>query len=80
MNYKLINEVDKSKSMIEQILNNRGIEDVSHYLNTTDEDLFSPLLLENMKEGAELLIKHLYDDKKIYSIVDSDFDGYASWQ
>lgn len=78
MNYKLISKVDNNKSMIEQILNNRGIEDVSHYLNTSDEDLFSPLLLENMKEGVELLIKHLHDDKKIYSIIDSDFDGYAS--
>ena len=39
---------------VEQVLANRGIapENVEHYLNTTDEDILSPMLIMNIEEGV----------------------------
>lgn len=79
MEYQLISPIDENKSVVEQILTNRGIplKDIPHYLNTTESDNLNPLLLKNMREGAEMLVKHLFSGK-IYLIVDSDADGYTS--
>ena len=45
-------------SAVEQVLANRGIapENVEHYLNTTDEDILSPMLIMNIEEGVKVLI------------------------
>ena len=45
MKIKLINPPNKDLKVTEQILYNRGIQlnNVYHYLNTTDEDINSPL-------------------------------------
>lgn len=47
MRYQLINPVNPNYSALEQVLTNRGIkyENISHYVNTTDEDINSFLLL-----------------------------------
>ena len=44
MNYQLIAPRVPSMSMVEQVLTNRGInlEDVKHYLNTSDADILDP--------------------------------------
>lgn len=65
MEYQLINPRDKSKSAIEQVLTNRGVKNINHYLNTTENDILDPLLLNNMKEGAKLLISHISQGSKI---------------
>lgn len=67
-------------SPIEQIFENRGIkaEELQHYLNTDPTDLLDPLLIKNMKEGAQLLIKHIAANDKVFIQVDSDCDGYTS--
>ena len=61
MKYKLINEINKNYSTIETVLTNRGIklEDIKHYLNTTDDDIndCAALGLENLKAAAAILIK-----------------------
>ena len=54
MEYQLINPRRPGTSAIEQVLLNRGIEDVHHYLNTVDTDILSPLDLDNIEEGAKL--------------------------
>ena len=36
MKYKLINTPNSSWTAIEQVLHNRGIDDIKHYLNTSD--------------------------------------------
>ena len=36
MKYQLIKPVNKNWTAVEQILHNRGIDDIEHYLNTTD--------------------------------------------
>lgn len=66
------------QNIIENILKNRGIEDIEHYLNTTEKDILDPFLLCNMSEAVNLLNEHLCGDGKIYVQVDSDNDGMAS--
>ena len=78
MEYQLINPRDKSKSAIEQVLTNRGVKNINHYLNTTESDILDPLLLNNMKEGAKLLISHISQGSKIMVQIDSDVDGMSS--
>ena len=65
---------------VEQVLANRGIapENVEHYLNTTDEDILSPMLIMNVEEGVKVLIKHIAQGDKVLIQIDSDCDGYTS--
>ena len=67
-------------SAVEQVLANRGIapENVEHYLNTTDEDILSPMLIMNVEEGVKVLIKHIAQGDKVLIQIDSDCDGYTS--
>ena len=69
-------------STVELVLNNRGIksEDIYRYLNTTDEDINSPLLFgeERLAAAARALIKAISEDKNCLIVVDSDCDGYTS--
>jgi len=78
MEYQLINPRRPGTSAIEQVLLNRGIEDVHHYLNTDDSDILSPLGLDNIEQGAKLLVSHIAQGSKVMIIVDSDCDGYTS--
>ena len=82
MEYQLIqsNYDNISLSAVEKVLTNRGIkrQDIEHYLNTTDEDILNPLLLDNMQMGVEMLIKCIRDNKPLFIQVDSDADGYTS--
>ena len=65
---------------VEQVLANRGIrpEDVEHYLNTTDEDILSPLLITNISEGVKILVGAIARGDKVLIQIDSDCDGYTS--
>ena len=83
MEYQLITPVvplNKELTAVEQVLANRGIvpEHIQHYINTTDEDILSPLLIANMREGAQMLIKHISQNDKVLVQIDSDCDGYTS--
>ena len=78
MIYKLIAPRDKHKSSIEQVLTNRGITDIEHYLNTTDADILEPTLLDNMTKGAKLLVSHIAKNSKVLVQIDSDVDGMTS--
>lgn len=79
MEYKLISPVDNTKTVIEQILINRGMlyEEIPHYLNAAKKDEYSPLLLDNIEEGARLLLKHL-EEGHVHFQVDEDVDGFTS--
>ena len=61
MIYRLINEPNKNYTATEQILYNRGIEekDFWHYMNTTDDDICSPLELgeEQLKLAVVQLVQ-----------------------
>lgn len=81
MEYKLIAERQDGTSLLEQILLNRGFktrEDIQHFLSTDENDLIDPLRLDHMREGAQMLIKHINNNDKAVIIVDSDADGYTS--
>lgn len=82
MIYKLRNEVDSKLSATEQILVNRGIRqsNIKHYLNTTDNDINSPLDFgeDIMRRAAVTLIQAIKNDDEILVVVDADCDGYTS--
>lgn len=81
MDYQLIKPIQANYSAIEQVLTNRGIkfEDIAHYLNVTEEDNLSPLLLDNIEQAAKMLFSQLHKDGfHIHVQVDSDCDGYTS--
>ena len=76
MEFKLIQEPNPQLSYIEQILSNRGVD--KSYLNPTSDDLNDPLLFNNMRRGAEMLVKHIAAGDYIYIQPDDDCDGYTS--
>lgn len=78
MEYQLINE--QNYDTLTQILINRGIkfENIHHYLNTTDDDILDPLLLDNLRPAAQMLFTHIKNMDKTCLLFDVDLDGYAS--
>ena len=86
MKYQLIkkytNEELKKYTALEIILMNRGIEynEINHYINTTDEDINSPLLFgkENLESAAMALIDTISQLQKAAVVVDADCDGFTS--
>ena len=59
MEYKLISpSLPGYWTLVEKVFYNRGfkLEDIEHYLHTTDEDIYSPELFENMEKGAKMLV------------------------
>ena len=82
MKFQLINNDNIFSSTAAHILFNRGIavEDMNHYLNTTDKDINDFLLLgENrLIAAARILVSIVGDSKKTLIVVDSDCDGYTS--
>jgi single-stranded-DNA-specific exonuclease len=80
MQYKLISPIVKN-STLEQIFYNRGfnnIEDIEHYLNTTDEDIIDPKVITNIEDGAKMLIRHIAENHDVLLQIDSDADGFTS--
>ena len=67
-------------SAVEQVLFNRGIkpEDMEHFKYPSQNDIIDPLKIEHMFDGAQMLIKHVKQNDKIFIQVDSDADGYTS--
>lgn len=81
MKYKLINPI-KYNTATEQVLYNRGIkeENFTHYLNTTDDDINSPLLLgeSTLRESVSALMKTIFSEGDAIAVVDADCDGFTS--
>lgn len=82
MKYQLINQINNNYSAIEQVLTNRHIPlaEISHYLNTTDNDINEPAALgeESLKRAATSLIQHIQNNDQGLVIVDCDCDGFTS--
>lgn len=81
MEYKLIEPVIKTHlSPVQQVLTNRGIglAEVEQYLCTTDDNILDYNLIDNLEDGAKMLIKHIGLQNDILIIVDPDADGYCS--
>ena len=75
-----LRESPQYDSALRQVLHNRGIEDISNYLNAGMEDISPPEALgeEVLKQGAKCLISHISAQDKILVVVDADCDGYTS--
>ena len=80
MRYQLINERNTALSAVEQVLYNRGINpnEMDRFKYPSAEEVFEPERIEHMFEGAQMLIRHVSQDDKIFIQVDSDCDGYTS--
>ena len=83
MEYQLLTPsipVKKGATPVEWVFANRGISssDINHYLHTTEDDILSPTLLDNIDEGAKMFIRHLAAGDKIFVQVDPDVDGYTA--
>lgn len=82
MKFNLINPINPKYNAIQQVLTNRGIplQDIDHYLNTTDKDVasFEQLNPGLMKKAAAQLIKTIKAEEDATIIVDSDCDGFTS--
>lgn len=82
MKYELINNPNSKYTAKQQILINRGIkeEDIYHYMNTTDDDINSPITLglRNLENAAKALTLAFNNNYSTIIIVDADCDGYTS--
>ena len=83
MEYQLIVPhipLERELTAVEQVLANRGIapNNVDHYLHTTDKDILPPTLIRGIKQGAQMLVKHIAQNDKVLVQIDSDCDGYTS--
>lgn len=80
MDYQLKAPRISQYSAVEQVLTNRGIklQDIPHYLNTTDDDIIEPATIDRIESGAKMLVKHIAQNDKVLIQVDSDCDGYTS--
>ena len=82
MKYQLLKPINSNYSTIEQILTNRNIplNEIEHYLNTTDEDINNPEDFgeDLLKAAARNIIKHVQKEEQALVIVDCDCDGFTS--
>ena len=84
MDYQLIKSPfqypEGTLDIVEELLTNRGINlnNINHYLNTTDEDIIDPSIIMNIREGAKMFITHIHKGDKVLVQIDSDADGFTS--
>ena len=76
--YKLSGKTIGFGNVLENILKNRGIENISEFLNPSEKHEEDELLYDNIELAAQTLMKHVKDDNDITIIVDCDADGYTS--
>ena len=78
MKYTLVNS-EIQKDFVKSLLTIRGIKDAETFLNPTKDVLQDPENLENIEQGAQLLLSILQLEKPVISIVaDCDVDGFTS--
>ena len=82
MKTKLYSKFDENTPMLNRVLINRGvpINELRHYMNTTDKDIndFLSLGEDDLKQAAVHLCNTIQEDKSCLIIVDADCDGYTS--
>lgn len=78
MKCKLVNENFKS-DYLTNLLRARGVEDIEGYLNPNQGFLQDPTDLDNIEDGAQLLLDTIVDRGKIWMVADCDCDGATSF-
>ena len=64
--------------IFDTIMQQRGIEDVEHFLNPTEEDLLPLDSLPNIKNAYNTALFHIKNGNKIIILSDTDVDGITS--
>ena len=79
MKYRLRNNYPTDPELaLSAILQDRGVQDIHNFLHPTAECELSPYLLNNVREGADMLLEHLRKKDRILFVVDCDADGFTS--
>lgn len=84
MKYKLFegakNNYNDIDGILEQVLENRGIDNPYEYLKVINNENveYNPLLLDNIEIARDRLLRAIDKEEYIHIIVDSDPDGYCS--
>lgn len=74
----LVNDNFK-ENYLENLLYSRGVENLSDFLYPKKENLQDPSFLNNIEEGANLLLSTLENNGKIWTVADCDCDGATSF-
>lgn len=77
MNYELVNKEIK-QNYGEELLKERGIEDVKLFLNPTRKCVQNWEDLDNIFTGAHLIQDTIFSEKPYGLVVDADVDGFTS--
>lgn len=78
MKVKLVN-ADIKQNYVEELLRERGVDNIGNFLAPGPEYLQSWMGLDNIAEGIEMLVPALTtDDWKVLVVTDSDMDGFCS--
>ena len=82
MKYRVKNDINiallKEGGLLEEILKSRGVENPSHYLNLTDDDISPSMEFKGMGKAIRCLYYHISNNSKIHIIADVDADGVTS--
>ena len=80
MKYKLRNIYSIEPELaLQDILIDRGVENIGTFLHPSKEACeLNPYDLENIKTGADMLLRHLRENHHILFLVDCDVDGFSS--
>lgn len=78
MKCQLVNPNFK-ENYLTNILAQRGVTDIEAFLNPSSDYLQEPIFLDNIEEGAQLLIDTLRKGGRIFTIADCDVDGATSF-
>jgi len=74
--------VDRNLTPLQNIFRNRGMdyskEAIREYVNPSNKVVEDLSKIENLKEGAEMFMKHVRAGDKMMIVVDEDCDGYTS--
>ena len=79
MKYKLRKKYSTNPDKaLQEILSDRGVEDVDNFMNPSSDCELNPHMLKNIDAAAEMLLRHLRRGSSILFIVDADCDGFTS--
>ena len=79
MKYKLRNHFSREPEYaLQDILLDRGVKDIENYMYPTNRCELNPYDLDNIRAGANMLLRHLKENNKICLIVDPDTDGFTA--
>lgn len=66
------------ESIVEKLLAVRGVSDVDSFLKPSVEAMNDPFLLESVREGCDVILSAIENNKKISIYGDFDVDGIAA--